>query len=239
MENKELQNQIDDINRKLDVIITEIESQKRYRREIEDLRDDLMRLGNDVFHSAINELEEFTYSLEISDVLLLGKQLLRNVNNIKTAFEQMESARDFLADFTMMSQGFFNDVLVKLDDLDKKGYFDLLRESQRLLDTFVASVSVEDLKRLNETIPQLAGIMNKLSKPELIEKLDTAVSAFELIEKLDTAVSAFDSYSFEPGRKASVLALIKEMTQPEVRQGMLYMLGLFKNTVQQLEKGDN
>ena len=226
MENKEFQNQIDDINRKLDIIITEIESQKRYRREIEDLRDDLMRLGNDVFHSAINELEEFTYSLEMSDVLLLGKQLLRNVNNIKTAFEQMESARDFLADFTMMSQGFFNDVLLKLDDLDKKGYFDLLRESQQLLDTFVASVSVEDLKRLNDTLPQLAGIMNKLSKPELIEKLDTAVSAF-------------DSYSVEPGRKASMLTLMKEMTQPEVRQGMLYMLGLFRNTVQQLEKGEN
>ena len=69
MENKELQTQIDDINRKLDVIITEIEAQKRYRREIEDLRDDLMRLGNDVFHSAVNELEEFTYSLEMSDVL--------------------------------------------------------------------------------------------------------------------------------------------------------------------------
>ena len=196
MENKELQNQIDDINRKLDVIIEEIEHQKRYRREIEDLRDDLIRVGTDVYHSAVLELEEFTYTLEMSDILLLGKKLLRNVNNIKTAFEQLESARDFIADFTSVSKGLFNDVLLKLDDLDKKGYFELLSESERLLDTFVSSVSVEDLKRLNETIPQLASIMRKLAKPESVEKLLTAVSTF-------------DSYSFDPTRKASIVSLLR------------------------------
>ena len=223
MEQKDLNGQIDEINRKLDLIIEEIEHQRRYRKEFEDLRDDLMRVGPDLYTSAVNELEEFTYTLEMSDVILLGKQLLRNVNNIKTAFAQLESTRDFIADFTMVSKNLFNDIILKLDDLDKKGYFDLLRESEQLLDTFVASVSVDDLKRLNETIPPLASIMSTLSKPELVNKLSIAVQTF-------------DSYSFDQ-RKASLLSLLKEMSRPEVLKGMLYMLGLFGNTVQKFEKG--
>lgn len=220
MENRDIQHQIDDINRKLDIIIGEVEAQKRLRRGAEDLGDDLMRVGTDVFNSAVTELDEFTYTLDLGDVILLGKQLLRNISNIKAAFEQLESARDFIADASTISKDLFNDVLLKLDELDKKGYFSLLAESEQLLDTFVSSVSPDDLKRLNETIPKLAGMMKTLSKPEVIGMMEGAVNAFE-------------TTPFDPGRKASVFSLMKEATSPEIRSGMLYMLSLFKNTVQE------
>jgi len=224
MENNNLQTQIDDINRKLDIILGEVHAQKQLRSGMEDLGDDLMRVGTDVFNSAVTELDEFTYSLDLGDVILLGKQLLRNVGSIKTAFEQLESARDFIADASSLSKNLFNDVLLKLDDMDKKGYFRLLAQSEQLLDTFVSSVSPEDLQRLNETIPKLAGIMKKMTKPEVIGMMEGAVNAF-------------DSTPFEPGKKASVFALVKEMNSPEVRSGMVYMLSLFKNTMRELQKG--
>ena len=84
-----IQTQIDDINRKLDVIVEEIELQRANRREMEDLKDDLMRIGKDVYDTAVVELEEMHDQLSSQDVIHLGKKLLRNVNNLTSTFEQL------------------------------------------------------------------------------------------------------------------------------------------------------
>ena len=222
MEEKTLKYQIDDINRKLDVIVAEMDAQRRLRNEVSDLRDDLMRVGNDVFQSSINELEEFSDTLCTGDVLQLVKKLARNVNNIKTAFEQLENARDFVADMSSISSDMFNNVLLKLDELDRKGYFALLKETERTFDAFVSSFSADDLKRLNESIPVLTGILKRLSDPDLIGKLETAVNVF-------------DDYRFDPETRVSTIGLAKEMTRPEVRKATLYITGLMKNLVKAYE----
>ena len=90
MVNENMQEQINSINRKLDVILEEIELQKKHRREMEDLKDDLTRVGKDIFKSAVIELEEVHDHLETSDILYLGKKLLRNVKNIIKMIEQLE-----------------------------------------------------------------------------------------------------------------------------------------------------
>ena len=222
MEEKALQNQINDINQKLDVIVAEMDAQRRLRNEVSDLRDDLMRVGNDVFQASINELEEFSDTLNTGDILKLMKKLVRNVNNIKTAFEQLESARDFMADMNSISRDMFNSVLLKLDDLDRKGYFALLKETERTFDAFVSSFSVDDLRRLNESIPVITGILKRLSDPDLIEKLGTAVNVF-------------DDYRFDSQTRVSTIGLVKEMNRPEVRKATLYITGLMKNLVEAYE----
>ncbi len=54
MEDKIMQTQIDEINRKLDLVLDEIEHQKKHRREMDDLKDDLMRVGTDLYSTAVN-----------------------------------------------------------------------------------------------------------------------------------------------------------------------------------------
>ena len=226
MDETRLQQQIDDINKKLDTILDEVAAQRRVRQGIEDLQDDVMRAGSDALKSAITELEELTDNLATEDFMLLGKKLLRNVNNIKTAFEQLESARDFISDFTSISGDMFNNVLLKLDDLDRKGYFRLLRETEHTLDAIVASFSVDDLKRMNETIPMVIDIIKRLSNPELLGQIDTATAVLE-------------QYPFEPGKKPSTVRLLREMTRPEVRQGLVYMTGLYNTIIAELKKKEN
>ena len=51
MEHKDLNGQIDEINRKLDLIIEEIEHQRRYRKEFEDLRDGKILWKEDDFRA--------------------------------------------------------------------------------------------------------------------------------------------------------------------------------------------
>ena len=75
VENK-MQDQINDINKKLDIILEEIELQRVHRREMEDLKDDLMRVGKDVFQSTVEELEEVADHIKTGDILHLGKSYL-------------------------------------------------------------------------------------------------------------------------------------------------------------------
>ncbi|MBA7589892.1 hypothetical protein ES708_31986 [subsurface metagenome] len=165
-------------------------------------------------------------NLDMADVVHLMKKLLRNINNIRGAFEQLESARDFINDFGSISSDMFESVLLKMDELDRKGYFELLRESGNMLDKVVTSFSVDEVKRINETIPVFAGIIKRLTNPDLVGKLDTVVTAFE-------------NYDFDTGKKSSVLKLVKAADKPEVKKGMLYMLGLFETIVKELEKQEN
>ncbi|MFC1489758.1 hypothetical protein ACFL6K_00965 [Candidatus Latescibacterota bacterium] len=221
MENTKIQNQIDDINSKLDIILEEIGKQRQQRRELVELRDDLLRVGKDVSRDVIDELEELSSSFEIKDAILLGKQLLRNINNLKTAFEQLESARDFIADFNSISGDLFNDVMLKFDEFDRKGYFELMKKGGETLDIIAAEFSPEDIDRLNKNIPRFASILKKLSKPELIEKIDTAVQVF-------------DSYKYDSSKSAGPVKLISGAMSSEARTGMLYMLGLMRETVKSL-----
>jgi len=224
MEETTIQSRIDGIERKLDIILEEMDLQRRRRNELEDLRDDLLRVGNDVYRDTIEELEEFSDTLDPADAILLGKKLLRNVDNIKTAFEQLESARDFLADFMSISGDMFNEVLEKMDEFDRKGYFELMKKSGEAVDAFTSAFTPADFDRLNEAVPRLAEILKRVSKPELVEKLDTATRVF-------------DSYEYDTSRSPGIPKLIGAMTSREVRTGMFYMLGLMKETVKSLEGG--
>ena len=100
MAESDLQAQLDDLHRKLDVILAEIDLQRRHRQEMDDLKDDLMRVGRDVYRSAVVELEDMHDSLSTAEVLHLGKKMLRNVGIITSVVDQLESLKDFLVDAT-------------------------------------------------------------------------------------------------------------------------------------------
>ena len=68
-----LQDQIDAINQKLDIILEEISLQRRHRQEMDDLKDDLMRVGKDIYQTALVELEDVHDNLSTGDIMHLGK----------------------------------------------------------------------------------------------------------------------------------------------------------------------
>ena len=137
MEEIKTQNQIDEINRKLDLILEEIELQKKHRREMEDLKDDLFRVGKDLYETAVVELEEVHDHIQTGDILHLGKKLLRNVNNLNKAFDQIESTRDFLQDVSPLVRESIIDLMNKMDEFDRKGYFQFIKEMQKAADNVV------------------------------------------------------------------------------------------------------
>ena len=223
MEDKTMQNQIDEINRKLDIVLEEIELQKKHRREVEDLKDDLMRVGNDLYSTAVTELEEVHDQLETGDILHLGKKLLRNVRNFNKMFDQLESARDFLEDVSPLVRESIIDYMNKLDEFDRKGYFQFLKEMTNVMDRVVTSFSVEDVKLLGDNIVTILNTVKNLTQPDMLNAINNAVSVYK---KLDIEIE----------EKISYFELFKRMRTPEMRRGMAFAIKFLKSLAEQQTK---
>jgi uncharacterized protein YjgD (DUF1641 family) len=211
----DLQEQIDALNRKLDFIVEELEYQKRHRLEMQDLKEDLTIVAKDLYQTAVVELEEVSDHVRPGDTVFLLKKLLRNVNNLSAAFDQLESARDFIADLTPITKEVYSSALVLMEDLDRKGYFELARKGKCLADSAVPTLVEQDIEELCENIPRLIRWMKAVTQPGTLQSLETMVVALERGE-----ASAREDWS--------LFRLLREMNKPETRKGMAAMLEFIK-----------
>jgi uncharacterized protein YjgD (DUF1641 family) len=216
MEDVKTPTKMDEINNKLDLILEEIELQKKHRREMEDLKDDLFRVGKDVYETAVKELEEVHDHLKTGDIVHLGKKLLRNVNNLNRAFDQIESTRDFLHDVSPLVRESIIDLMNKMDEFDRKGYFQFLKELQRAGDNVVTSFTPDDVKQLGDNIVTILNTIKNLTQPDMLQAINNAVAVYKNIDvKVDEKVSLF--------------SLMKELNSPEVKRGLAVGLKFLKN----------
>lgn len=215
MQATDVQSQIDDINRKLDFIVEELAHQKQHRLEIQDLKDDLTIVGKDVYQTTVEELEEISEHVRPEDLVHLFKKLLRNANNLANAFDQLESLRDLAADLRPIGKEVYAGALVSLDDLDRKGYFELARQTRRMADDAVETLIAEDLDQLRENIPRLLRWAKSVTQPGTLQSLETLVVALERGEASARA-------------DVSLFGLLKEMNTPEARRGLAALIEFVK-----------
>jgi len=220
MEEINSQNQIDEINNKLDIILEEIELQKKHRREMEDLKDDLFRVGKDLYETAVVELEEVHDHIQTGDILHLGKKLLRNVNNLNKAFDQIESTRDFLQDVSPLARESIIDLMNKMDEFDRKGYFQFIKEMGNVTDKIVTSFSPEDVKALGDNIVTILNTVKSLTQPDMLHSINNAVKVYN---KLDIEIE----------KNVSYFQLFKRMNTPEMRTGIAFGIKFLKSLAEQ------
>jgi uncharacterized protein YjgD (DUF1641 family) len=226
MEEVKTQSQIDELNSKLDLILEEIELQKKHRREMEDLKDDLFRVGKDVYETTVTELEQVHDHIKTGDILHLGKKLLRNVNNLNRAFDQLESTRDFLRDVSPLVRESIIDLMNKMDEFDRKGYFQFIKELQRAGDNIVTSFTANDVKLLGDNIVTILNTIKNLTQPDMLQAINNAVAVYKNIDvKVD--------------EKISLSSLIREINSPEVKRGLAVGLKFLKNLASLEENKQN
>ena len=216
MENRELQQQLEEINKKLNLIMEEIELQRKHRQEMQDLKEDLMRVAKDVYLTSLDELEQVHDYLKTGDILHLFKKLLRNVNNLTKLFEQLENIRDFAKDFGLISKEMSIGLMNKLDELDRKGYFAFLKETQKILDNIVTSFTVDDVKALGDNIVTILNTIKNLTQPDMLHAVNNALNVYK---KLDIEVK----------EDISLIKLLKELNHPETKKALYFALQFLKS----------
>ena len=215
MELKDIQLQLEEINSKLNFIMEEVELQKKHRLELQDFKEDIIRVIKDLYVTSLEELEQVHDYLKTGDILDFFKKFLRNINNLAKFLEQLENVHDFLEDFGPISKSLSKDLMNKLDEFDRKGYFEFMKEAQEILDNIVTSFTVDDVKALSDNIVTILNTVKNLTQPDMLTAINNAVNVYK---KLDIEIK----------EDISLLKLIKELNTPETKKALFYSIQFLK-----------
>jgi uncharacterized protein YjgD (DUF1641 family) len=222
MNDKNITDTIQEINEKLDFIADQVRETQKRQRELSELKADLTLIGKDIFQALTSELDEVARHFDTADLLFLLKKLLRNTRNLIKVMDQMESAADFIQDATPLAKQVFNQFMESLNTLDKKGYFDFLGEFVKIFDVVVSTFSKEDVRHFKENVAEILLTLKNLTQPEM---LSTVNNALDFFKKMDVEVD----------QKISYFQLLKEMRNPEFKQGVAFVIQFMKNMAKPVE----
>ncbi|MCX6305214.1 MAG: hypothetical protein NT040_09605 [Bacteroidetes bacterium] len=175
MSENNIQEQIDQINRKLDLILESVEQQKRNREEFDDLVSDLSIVAKDAFHHTVVMLDKSQVDFDHSGIPMLLIKILQNIDTFYEMLEMIESAKDFMKDISPVLHQMGLDAVNKMNEFDQKGYFDIVRNLTQ--PDIIAALS-RTSKALAETTmddrldnKSLFAILKQLNSPDVRKSL--------------------------------------------------------------------
>ena len=209
-----------ELNQKLDRLVTQVEflteeahRQKRRQQEWDELKDDLIPIGNDIFRLSVEQLEEVQQHAQIEDMLRLFKRLLRNTRNLEQMLDQLESMSELWHDISPLTQQMFCTAMTQLNEMEQKGYFTFLQGGLDIADRIVSSFTEEDVRQLGDNIVLILQTVKEMTQPEIMTMMRQTVHAVADDEPVDT----------------SVLSIFRQMNDPAVRKGLAKTLQVLKS----------
>jgi uncharacterized protein YjgD (DUF1641 family) len=187
MSEKNMQEQINELNRKLDLILERIEEQHRNREEFDDLVSDLSIVAKDAFHQTVVTLDKAQVDLDHSGVPMLLIKLLQNIDTFYEMLEMLESAKDFMKDLSPILHQMGLDAVNKMNEFEQKGYFDIVKNLSQP-DVIAAlsrtSKAIAETK-MDDTLDNksLFGILKQLNSPDVRKSMSYALRLLQAMTK--------------------------------------------------------
>jgi uncharacterized protein YjgD (DUF1641 family) len=216
MSDKLIQEQIRDINRKLDLIIEETSVQRQNREAVNDFVDDAAIIGKDAFKQMVTQLDDAGIELDSEALRCLILRLVRNIRSMGMVLEILESFTDLAKDLTPIVKQIGLDGVQKFNELEQKGYFEILNQLGKTMDTLLSRYSKEDLQKLSVSLIPVADTLVNIADPNLLNKINAATKALKDINPED-----IEEYS--------VWRLIRQMNNPEVRKSIGFIMAFLQN----------
>ena len=216
MSEQMIQEQIAAINQKLDVIIENAELQKRKREEMDDLLEDLNIVAKDAFHQSVVLLDKAQVEIDSCGISCLLIKVLQNLGTFYEMMEMMESARDFMKDVSPILHQVGLDAVHKMNEFEQKGYFGYIRELGKFTDKWIRTFTVEDLKKIEDNLQDLTGIIRNLTDPGLVATLNHISKVLAEV-KMDDKVD-----------DKSLWQIFRQLRSKEVRKSISYSLRLLQ-----------
>lgn len=214
-----MQQQINELNRKLDLVLEEMQVQRRKREEVEDLLTDLSYISKDIFQTSVIELDRAGVEVDAECVSRLGIGLIKNVRTFNQLIAMLESMMDLAKDLEPIIRQLGLDAINKMAEFEKKGYIDFVKELGNVAEKFMTQYTADDIRKLSKNMDKITAILGNLTQPAVLESLEKASRAF--------AETKFDSKL----DNKSLFKLLKEANSPEVKQSLSYSLRLIKSLV--------
>ena len=216
MSDKSIQPQLDEINQKLDLVLHYVNQQRLKSEAIEDLVTDVSIIGRDVFHDVVNELDNQNIELDIDEIKILIFKLIKNVGNFVTVLSAFESLNDFLKDAGPVANEVMIDVIKKMHEFEKKGYFEFIKELMNVFDNIITNYSGEDVRLLSANIVTIMDTIKNMTQPEMLSAMNNAVNIYKNLNPDDV-------------EEYSMWKAFREMRTPEMKRGIGFIMLFLKN----------
>jgi len=226
MDNNNIQEQINDINRKLDIVLDEIVAQKQTRQSIEDLTSDLTIISKDVFASTVTELDNAGVEVDGEAVKLLVLKLIRNIDTLTELFNMLESGKDLLTDLTPIIQQVGLDSIHMMNDFEKRGYFDFIAQLLKIVDNVVTHFTTDDLQLLADNIVTILETVKSITQPDMLKAIDNALMVYKSID-------------MENIEEYSLFKAFRAMNSKEMKRGIGFMITFLQNISRETNKQQN
>jgi len=216
MEDKNIQSQINALDKKLDLILGYVNQQRLNATVVEDLVSDLGIIGKDMYDSTVVELDKRQIEIDPAELTDLAVTFLRNIGNIKLVMNTLEMAVDLSKEVGPIANEVIIDFTKQLNTFEQKGYFAFFKEIGPIMDNIVTGFTPEDLRELADSIVSILSIIKEMTQPEVLGTMENAIKAFNSME-----TESVPSYS--------IWRVIKEMNSPEMKKALGYGITFMKN----------
>ncbi len=216
MSEKLLQEQITEINKKLDQILNEATIQRQNRETVNDLIDDVAVIGKDAFRNMVVKLDDAGIELDGEALVCLIIHLVRNIRSMGMAVDLIESLTDLAKDVTPIVKQIGLDGIKKFHDLEQKGYFEVLDQMGKSMDKILSRYSVEEIRNMSDNLVKVVDTLVNIADPRLLDKMNVAVSAIKEINPEDV-------------EEYSLFRMMRQMNKPEVKNSLGFMMAFLQN----------
>lgn len=226
MEEKALQEQISELNKKVDLLLEYVNQQRLKTDQLEDLVADVSIIGKDMYDTTVEELDKRMVNLDLDDVKGLMLRVLRNIDNMNKFLELFESMNDFIKDASPI----FNEVIIdfskKLHGFDEKGYFEFFSEAGKIFDNIILNYKPEDVRELADNVVMILDTVRSATQPEMMKAINNGLKVYGSME-----VENVPEYS--------IFKVMREMKQPEMKRALGFFVTFMKNMSAETNKNNN
>jgi len=164
-----LHEKVDQLTSQVTLLTDHAEIEQRRHRDLDELKDDLIPIGNQLIQLTIDELAEIGTEFEMEDLIFLLKRVLRNTQLILAMMDRFEALMGIADEVDLLGKQVFSTSVEALDRLEREGFFTFARESWGVLEKIVTRVDPEDIRSIGEdsSAPSAISLLRDINKPEV------------------------------------------------------------------------
>ena len=207
---------LENLEQKVDLILEYVNQQRLKSEAMDDLVADASIIGKDLYDSTVKALDDRNVEIYPEELAELGIRLARNIHNINTMLDFMESMTDLARDVGPIANELIIDTTQKLHEFEKKGYFEFFKEVGTILDNIITHFEPDDVKALADNVVTILETIRSLTQPEMMKALNNAVNIYSNMPP-------------EEAPEYSVWKVMREMNKPEMKKSLGFMVTFMKN----------
>ena len=209
-----LHQKVDTLTEQIAALTAHAEIQQRRQREFDELKNDAIPIVNHMIKLSIEELADIGTEFEIEDLFFMLKRVVRNTHMLLSMFDRVEALMGIADETELLGKQVFNYAVEQLDQFERDGYFEFARESWSIVERIVTEFNKDDVHALGDNVVTILNTVRNMTQPEIMNLANNAVGAIQA--------------EIPENEKVSAWTLLRELSNPQVRRGMVRMINLLK-----------